>query len=132
MSTSAICDGIGPVACRSCDLQQIGRMRTVRAGEPLFRTGDPAHSLWAVRQGMLKTVHVNANGDEHILELNTPGEVLGLEAFSTGTYANDAIALHSVVCCELPLRQMDEHGTRFREFGAALVRLLSRSVAPRP
>jgi len=150
MSTSAICDGIGPVACRSCDLQEIcrlsgliafeggrvrqqtGRMRTVRAGEPLFRTGDPAHSLWAVRQGMLKTVHVNANGDEHILELNTPGEVLGLEAFSTGTYANDAVALQTVVCCELPLRQLDEHGTRFREFGSALVRLLSKTIAPRP
>lgn len=149
-TTSAACDGIGPVACRSCDLheicrlsgviafeggrvrQQTGRLRTVRAGEPLFRAGDPAHSLWAVRQGMLKTVHVNASGDEHILELNTPGEVLGLEAFNTGTYANDAIALQAVVCCELPLRQLDEHGTRFREFGSALVRLLSKTIAPRP
>jgi CRP/FNR family transcriptional regulator, anaerobic regulatory protein len=142
-------DGIGPVACRSCDLHEIcrlsglvafdgghirqstGGLRTVRPGEPLFRAGEPAHSLFAVRQGLLKTVHVNADGDEQILSLNTPGEVLGLEAFSTGTYANDAIALQAVVCCELPLRQLDEQGTRFREFGAALVRVLSKSVAPR-
>ena len=81
---------------------------------------------------MLKTVHVNADGDEQVLALNMPGEVLGLEAFSTGTFTNDVIALQDVVCCELPLRQLDEHGTRFREFGAALVRLLSKAVAPRP
>ena len=68
----------------------------------MFRAGDPAHSLYAVRQGLLKTVHVNADGDEQILALNTPGEVLGLEAFSAGTYANDVIALQAVVCCELP------------------------------
>jgi CRP/FNR family transcriptional regulator len=146
---SAACNGIGPIACRSCDLheicrlsgliafdggrvQQIGRRRTARAGEPLFRAGDPAHCLYAVRQGMLKTVHLNADGDEEILSLNTPGEVLGLEAFSTGTFANDVIALQDVICCELPLRQLDEHGTRFREFGAALVRLLSKAVGPRP
>ena len=66
--------------------QQNGRLRKARAGEPLFRAGDPAHCIYAVRQGMLKTVHVNADGDEQILALNTPGEVLGLEAFSTGTY----------------------------------------------
>jgi len=149
-SKSAACDGIGPVACRSCDLheicrlsgliafdggrvrQQNGRLRKARAGEALFRAGDPAHCVYAVRQGMLKTVHVNADGDEQILSLNTPGEVLGLETFSTGTFANDVIALQDVVCCELPLRQLDEHGTRFREFGAALVRLLSKAAAPRP
>ena len=64
--------------------QSTGGLRAVRAGEPLFRAGDPAHSLYALRQGLLKTVHVNTDGDEQILALNTPGEVLGLEAFSTG------------------------------------------------
>lgn len=81
---------------------------------------------------MLKTVHLDTNGNEQILALNTPGDVLGLEAFSTGAFANDVIALQTVVCCEMPLRQLDEHRTRFREFGAALVRLLSKSIAPRP
>jgi CRP/FNR family transcriptional regulator, anaerobic regulatory protein len=148
-SRSARRDAIGPIACRSCDLNEIcrlsgliafdggrgrqptGALRAVRAGAPLFRAGAPAHSLYAVRQGMLKTVCVSADGDEHILALNTPGDVLGLEAFSTGTYASDAIALQPVVCCELPLRLFGEHGMRVGELAAALVRLLSRAVAPR-
>jgi CRP/FNR family transcriptional regulator len=149
-SASAACDGIGPIACRSCDLHEIcrlsgliafdggrvrrqnGRLRKVREGELLISAGDPAHSVYAVRQGLLKTVSIDFNGNEEILALNTPGEVLGLEAFSTGTFANNVIALQDVVCCELPLRELDEHGTRFREFGSALVRILSKAVAPRP
>jgi CRP/FNR family transcriptional regulator len=148
-STSA-CDGAGPVACRSCDLHEICRLsgliafdgsrgrqptggqRTVRAGEALFRAGDPAHSLYAVRQGLLKTVLVDTDGDEHILTLNTPGEVLGLEGFSVSNCTNDVIAVQAVVVCVMPLRQLDEHGARVRELGAALVRLLSKTVAPRP
>src|SRR5262245_46354259 len=132
--------GIGPIACRSCDLNEIcrlsgliafdggrarqptGALRTVPAGAPLYRTGDPAHSLYAVRQGLLKTVRVSADGDEHIVELNAPGEVLGLEAFSAGTYANDVIAVQSAVCCELPLRVLGENGKRIGELGSALVR----------
>lgn len=141
--------GIGPIACRSCDLNEIcrlsgliafdggrsrqptGALRTVQAGAPLYRAGDPAHALYAVRQGLLKTVCVSAEGDEQILALNAPGEVLGLEAFSTGTYANDVIAVQSVVCCELPLRTLGENGTRVGELGAALVRLLSQAATPR-
>ena len=148
-STSSAGDGLGPIACRSCDLHEIcrlsgliafnggrghpqtGGLRTLQAGEVLFRAGDSAHCLYAVRQGLLKTIHLDADGNEEVLALNTPGEVLGLEALGNGTFANDVIALRTVVCCEMPLSQLDEHGKRFRELGSALVRLLSKVIAPR-
>lgn len=140
---------VGPIACRACDLNEVcrlcglialegrtrqptGALRMVRPGAPLFRAGMPAHSLYAVRQGMLKTVRVTAEGDEQVIALNTPGEVLGLEAFGLGVYANDAIALQPVVCCELPLPLLGEQGSRVRELGWAIVRLLSQAAAPRP
>lgn len=140
---------LGPISCRSCDLNEIcrlsgliafdggrgrqstGALRVLRTGAPLFQAGATAHSLYAVRQGMLKTVRVNAEGEEHILAVHTPGEVLGLEAFGMGTYASDAIALQPAVCCELPLPLFGDQGTRVRELGSALVRLLSEATAPR-
>jgi len=96
----------------------------------LYRAGAPANSIYAVRQGLLKIVQVTVDGDERTLGLATPGEVIGLEAFSLRTYATDVIALQPVVCCELPLSML-EHGTRIRELGTALVKLLSRATAPR-
>jgi CRP/FNR family transcriptional regulator len=112
--------------------QSTGTLRTVHEGEVLFRAGEPAHRLYAVRQGLLKTVHLDADGEEQILAINVPGEVLGLEALSMGTYACDVIAVQPVVCCELPLALVRERGARMRDFDSALVKLLARSIVPGP
>jgi CRP/FNR family transcriptional regulator len=111
--------------------QSTGALRTLAAGSALFRAGTPANSIYAVRQGMLKSVHVSIEGDEHVLGTQIPGDVLGLEAFALENYAHDAIALQPVVCCELPLPICAEQSTRSRDLGTALVRLLSRAAGPR-
>lgn len=147
---SIACAAAGPIGCRSCDLHEIcrvagvlafdanrsrqstGALRTVQAGAALFRAGDPAQTVFAVRQGLLKTVRVSAEGDEQILSLHTPGEVLGLEAFVGGTHGSDVIAVQPVVCCELPLRAIGAQRLHEGELGSALVRLLGRAIAPRP
>lgn len=112
--------------------QPTGSLRTVPAGARLYRAGAPAHALYAIRQGMLKSVRVSEDGDEQVLALHTPGEALGLEAFASGVYACDVVALQPVVCCELPLPPLGDQNTRVRELSVAIVRLLSRAVAPRP
>jgi CRP/FNR family transcriptional regulator len=138
----------GPIACRSCDLNEVcrlcglialergparrtfGALRTVRTGAPLFRGGTPSDAIYAVRQGMFKRVHVDADGEEHLLGVVLPGDVVGLESFSSTRYASDLIALQPAVCCELPMPLLNEHSARVRELGAALITLLSRAVAP--
>lgn len=111
--------------------QPTGALRALPAGAPLFRMGTPAHSIFAVRQGMLKKVHVSVDGEETVLGIHTPGELLGLEAFGVRSYAYDAIALQPVVCCELSLPVLSEQSTRVRELGAALFRLLGHAAEPR-
>jgi CRP/FNR family transcriptional regulator len=138
-----------PVACRACDLNEIcrltgliafeggrsrqstGALRTVRSGATLFRAGAPAHALYAVRQGMIKTTRMTADGDERVVAFHAPGEVLGLEAFSMGTYACDASALEPSICCEVPLPLLGEVNSHVRELSMAVVRLLSQAAAPR-
>ncbi len=139
----------GPIACRSCDLHEVcrlcgmialgesrglqrtGALKTLRAGTRLYRAGEPAHSLFAVRQGMLKTVDVGTDGEERIVAVNTPGDVLGTEAFGKRIYSHDVVALQPVVCCELPLSLLSDQYSRVRELAAALINLLSRASAPR-
>ena len=140
----------GTIACRSCDLyevcrlcgmiapseqrglQRTGALRTLKPGTRLYRAGEPAHSLFAVRQGMLKTVDVGTDGEERIVSVNTPGDMLGMEAFGNRIYAQDVVALQPTVCCELPLSMLSEQYSRVRELAAALINLLSRASAPRP
>ena len=141
---------ITPIACRFCDLnavcritgllayeggrprQGVGALRTLRAGAALYRAGAPAHSLFAIRQGMIKLIRVTREGDERIVSFHTPGEVLGLESFALGAYACDAIALEPVQCCELPLPLLNDRSPETTDLATELVQLLSRGAGLRP
>src|SRR5262245_32310144 len=112
---------VGPVACNKCDLnaicrlsgliaygdgrprQSTGRARSLYPGGTLYAAEQPASALFAVRAGMVKLVRFSADGEERIVSFCMPGDVIGLESFSTGTYSCHAVALGSVQCCELPL-----------------------------
>lgn len=143
------CERIGPIPCRACDLntlcrltgliaysagrprQATGALRSLRSGAALFRAGAPARALFAIRQGMVKLVYVNADGEEQIVSFHTPGEVVGLEAFGTDTYVCDAIASGPVQCCEVPVPRLDEQGAGTAEVAGTLVHLLGRAAAAR-
>jgi CRP-like cAMP-binding protein len=139
------CEPPGPIACRSCDLNEVcrlvaleagpkgqptGALRTLQTGAPLFRAGAPAQSIYAIRQGMLKSVRVTEDGEERVLGTHTPGELLGLEGFGLRGYAYDAIALQPTVCCELPLRLFGEQSARVHALGTAFFRILSCATEP--
>lgn len=145
-SPETVSAAAGPVSCRSCDLYEIcrrcdriaieeerglrrtGALRTVRAGARLYRAGTPAHSIFAVRQGMVKTVRVDPDGEERIVAISLPGDVLGVEAFGEHLYALDAVALQTTVCCELPLSVLSERCARAHELASAIITLLSRET----
>lgn len=136
-----------PIACRDCDLNELcrlavliahrdgrerpaaGSFRMIDCGKSLFRCGDPATSLFAVRQGSIKIVHLTEDGHERVVGFHVPGEVFGLEAFSTDRYRCDAIALEHSVICELPLPQRAE-SLRVQGLLSAMVDLLGIAVVP--
>ncbi|MCB1623519.1 MAG: Crp/Fnr family transcriptional regulator [Pseudomonadales bacterium] len=136
----------GPIACRYCDLVEVCRQcgiiaqresgelqragsapRTLPIGARLFRAGEAAHSLFAVRQGMLKTVDVGLDGEEHVVAVNMPGDALGTEAFGERIYAYDVVAVQPVVYCKLPLSLLSTQFARVHDLANALINLLSRS-----
>ena len=61
--------------------------RKIARGSTLYRTGDALESLHAIRSGAFKSVGISRNGLEKVTGLHLPGEVIGLEAISTGEIA---------------------------------------------
>lgn len=137
-----------PIACRDCDLNELcrlavliahregrerpaaGSFRMIDSGTALFRSGDAATSLFAVRQGTIKTVHLSEDGHERITGFHVPGEVIGLEAFAFATYRCEAIAVEHSVCCELPLPRQPER-LHVQGLLPAMLDLLGAAVAPK-
>lgn len=73
----------------------------------LYRDGDSAVAIYAVRSGCVKTMTESANGDEQIVGFHLAGELLGLDGFADGVHTCNAVALETSSVCELPIDQLE-------------------------
>lgn len=107
-SLDAICipRGLGPreVARVSAFVR---RKRTLQRGEFLYRRGDPFTGVLAIKAGTAKIVVSDSQGNEHILGILLPGELLGFDALSTDRHSCSAVALETLSFCQLPADKLE-------------------------
>ncbi len=99
-----------------------------RAGDYLFREGDPFEAIAAVRAGTVKTCVTDRDGHEHVLGFHFPGEVIGLNAIDGDRYPCDAIALDTVMLCRFSFPKISVLAARVPGVQRELFRLLSRDI----
>lgn len=101
-----------PMGLDEADIERldriIGRRRRIGRDERLYATGEPFHSLYAVRYGHFKTCQVNAAGGQQITGFQMAGELLGMDAISGDRYQCDAVALEDSEVCEIPFARLEE------------------------
>lgn len=128
-SISALClPGELSDADRAALNQIVQRARPVRKGACLFRAGDRADSVFALRTGSLKSFRVTPEGAEHVTGFFLPGEVVGLESLANGVHTHTAVALDTSLVCRIPLDQFDALSVRVPTMRRQLVRVMSREL----
>jgi CRP/FNR family transcriptional regulator, anaerobic regulatory protein len=124
--------------CLPCDLaipeldrfdQIASSRRRVTRGASLYHNGDGFDSLYAVRSGAFKTVGVSRQGDEKITGFHLPGELLGLDAISSGRHGYSAVALEDSEVCVLPFAQLERMATSMPALQHRLFRVLSGDIS---
>lgn len=99
-----------------------------RAGDHVFRKGDPFDAIAAVRAGTVKTYVIDREGRERVLGFHLPGEVVGLDAIDGEHYPCNAVALDTVALCRFSFPRMAELAARLPGLQKHLFRLLSRDI----
>ena len=99
-----------------------------RAGDVLFREGDPFEAIAAVRAGTVKTCVTDRDGNEHVQGFHFPGEVIGLNAIDGHRYPCDAVALDTVMLCRFSFPKISVLAARVPGLQRELFRLLSRDI----
>ncbi|MEY2161230.1 MULTISPECIES: cyclic nucleotide-binding domain-containing protein [Pseudomonadota] len=99
-----------------------------RAGETVFRQGDPFEAVFAVRAGTVKTRQLGNHGREHVLGFFLPGEVIGLDAIYPDRFPCDAVALEDAQFCRFSFPAMSALATRQPAVQRHLFRLISRQL----
>ncbi|WP_444889370.1 fumarate/nitrate reduction transcriptional regulator Fnr [Microbulbifer sp. DLAB2-AA] len=114
-----------PVSCSNCSVRRLclpaglslaeidrleqvtGKKKVIKTGESLYRAGDSFQNLYAIRSGSFKNVVIAADGDTQITHFALPGELLGLDAYSTRVHSSYAEALEDSSVCLLPFAQLE-------------------------
>ncbi|CAA0124980.1 Transcriptional regulator LdrP [BD1-7 clade bacterium] len=73
----------------------------------VYHQGQPAQTVFSLRQGFIKLVRYSENGDQHIVRLLGPGSCVGLEAMLQDTYEHQAEALTDVDFCAIPVKTIN-------------------------
>ncbi|MDD2760436.1 MAG: helix-turn-helix domain-containing protein [Methylomonas sp.] len=82
--------------------------KTIQRGDFIYREGDNFKGILAIKSGSAKLIANDSHGNEHILNILLPGELLGFDGLSTEKHGCAAIALETMTFCILPADSMDQ------------------------
>lgn len=97
------------------------RVRLVKR-DAVYRSGEAARFVYAVRAGMLKTHFISRSGREKVAGFHLPGEIVGLEGLAIAAHAVSATALEDSSLCEISAEALK---VRAGDVGALRQRLMA-------
>ncbi|HIG65110.1 MAG TPA: cyclic nucleotide-binding domain-containing protein [Methyloprofundus sp.] len=113
------------VSCTNCSLDEICLPRglsqqevenlsievksniSLQKGDYIYRQGDEFNMVAAIKSGSAKLVSNDGAGNEHILNVLLPGELIGFDGLFQNKYNCSAIALENLCYCVLPVGKLE-------------------------
>lgn len=111
------------------ELSRGAKLVSFGAGERIFRVGDSADTLWILKRGKVILKHSAGEGEEVIVDILTPREVIvGISALIGEPYAAEAWAGSECLLLRLPARVVREAMKESAELTQRLFMLLVQRV----
>lgn len=90
----------------------IRRNRSLQKGESAYHAGERFTGIFALKSGTAKLIHTDRLGNESIISVLLPGELIGFDGLSSGKYLCSLTALETSSYCELPANDMEQLSQR--------------------
>ncbi len=134
------------VSCSNCNLdaiclprglsrQEVDNLSIVvknnsvlQKGEFIYRQGDSFKSLIAIKSGSAKLVTSDIHGNEHLLNVILPGELIGFDGLYQNKYNCSVIALETTNYCALPSDKFEELYTKIPNAARELFKHSSETI----
>lgn len=114
------------------EVEQFSRMvkhpRPLRRGNQLFMIGDKFSSLVVVHSGSIKSYITSSNGQQQITGFYMPGDLLGVDAISSGKHCYTVEALETTSVCQISYRDFSYCANRSPILQARLLDVLSQQL----
>ncbi len=134
------------VSCETCSINQlcipnslsrdevirlnniVNRGTPIHKGKFLNQAGDPFKHIFAVSSGSFKSYTLSEDGIINITGFFFPGELIGLDAISTGLHTSFVKALETSAVCALPFEKLEDLSGEIRSLRKQMLRIMSREI----
>lgn len=121
-----------PAGLDQHELEQVDRLvnrrRPIRRGDYLYRSAAGLDSLYAIRTGFMKSCVLHEDGREQVAGFHMMGDLMGLDAISSGRHMCDAVALEDTEVCEIPLAALEHLSRDIPSLQKHFHRIMSREI----
>ena len=97
-------------------------------GQVIYKTGQPFTHLYTVHSGMFKSIYINGKGEERIVEIFIPGQVMGFDGIRDGRYKTTVKAINSGSYCVIPYQQLNELAFKHKSIQNRLFKMMSEKI----
>jgi CRP/FNR family transcriptional regulator len=122
-----------PMGLCSEDVKRLEQIVNIKGpldrGTHLFREGDRFRSIYAVRDGAIKTYSFDSDGREHVHGFHLPGELVGLDAIYPRVNRCNAMALEKTTVCILPFSRLAQLAQEVPGLQSQVLRLMSKDLS---
>lgn len=81
--------------------QAVNHTILLKTGGMLYRQGDTFKSLYAIKSGSVKVITQSQDGQESIMGIYLPGEIIGFDGLANGNYQSSILAIETCHICKI-------------------------------
>jgi len=100
--------------------------KTTKKNTVIFHQGNPLTEIYTVTTGVFKLCQLTLEGEEKIIGLRFPGELIGEDALYLKKYNYTAIAVGDSSVSKLPTQHLNSYGKPVPEIQQCFIELLNR------
>ncbi|RDV24134.1 fumarate/nitrate reduction transcriptional regulator Fnr [Alteromonas aestuariivivens] len=121
-----------PVALSKNEVESLDdiveRKKPLQKNDTLVSSGEPFHSLYAVRSGSFKSFVCDKSGEEQIVGFHFPGDIIGFDALRENQHQSYTQALETAMVCELPYDTLDKMSIQFPKLRHQIMSFMSAEI----
>ncbi|MGJ8662678.1 MAG: helix-turn-helix domain-containing protein [Marinicella sp.] len=100
----------------------------IEKNQTVFEAGATFQNLFTVHSGMFKSVYLTQQGDERIVDLFIPGQVMGFDGIHQGKYKTTVKAVSSGSYCVIPFYPLQELAMKHRDIQNRVMKMMSEKI----
>ncbi len=100
----------------------------IEKNQTVFEAGATFQNLYTVHSGMFKSVYLTQQGDERIVDLFIPGQVMGFDGIHKGKYKTTVKAVSSGSYCVIPFYPLQELAMKHRDIQNRVMKMMSEKI----